>query len=152
MPKYVERIEIVSKATGRRYLIDTLGCLPQDGYLYFQTENGTKRMKIDDILQINILERKRHVVANVAGAILGASAGVTSGTIARKVINYGVQTITPGGKVVATVLSTVFGFAVQAKTTKMFQDDISNFIDAGIKTYGNLTGPATVADSELEDA
>ena len=149
--KYIERIEVISKTTGRRYLIDTLGCLPQDGYMYFQTENGTKRMKIDDILQINILEKKRHTAANIGGAVLGAGAGITSGLIARKVITYGLAATTPAGTAVTNILSTIFGFAIQAKSTPVFQNDISNFIDSGMRAYGKL-GPAPVPDSELEDA
>ena len=145
-------VEIISKSTGKKYTIDTMGWEPQGEYMYFSTPNGAKRMKLDDILRVNILKRKLHPVAKVVGGMIGMGAGIGVGLLARKAIFYGMQASSPAGKVLSNILAGAIGIEAQSKLIPIFQDDISNFIDAGIKTYGNLTGPATVADSELEDA
>lgn len=146
---YIERIEVISKGTGSRYILDTSGCQLCDGYVYFYTPEGTRRIKQDSILTINYIGRRLSIGAQVTGAVVGAGAGFTVGNIAKMILRSGMTVPTKAGSIFVNVLSALTGFAVQTTVTPVFQQSAAKFIDSGIAKVSELSNNSAVG-GELE--
>lgn len=144
---YVEVVEVVTSQ--HKYIVETYGMSHSDGYYYFYTPNGTKRIKSNNV-RITYLGKKLCLGAQIAGAVLGASTGVVVGKMTANYVVNSIAPHTPVGRITSAIFGVLTGFSVQSITTPVFQDATAKFIDKGAMMLSSKSNTNSVNNSNNE--